>query len=52
VKGYSKRFIYGEMFNKFPAANGVVHSHGEAVLPYVTSGAPLTPVFHMAGFLG
>jgi len=32
--------------------NCVIHSHAEAVLPYVTSGVPLLPVFHMAGFLG
>ncbi|KAK0702789.1 class II aldolase and Adducin N-terminal domain-containing protein [Lasiosphaeris hirsuta] len=51
-KGYSERFIHGEMFKKFPAVNCVVHSHAEAVLPYVTSGVPLMPVFHMAGFLG
>ena len=51
-KGYSERFIHGEMFSKFPAVNCVVHSHAEAVLPYVTSGVPLLPVFHMAGFLG
>jgi ribulose-5-phosphate 4-epimerase/fuculose-1-phosphate aldolase len=51
-KGYSERFIHGEMFKKFPAVNCVIHSHAEAVLPYVTSGVPLLPVFHMAGFLG
>jgi ribulose-5-phosphate 4-epimerase/fuculose-1-phosphate aldolase len=51
-KGYSERFIHGEMFKKFPEVNCVIHSHAEAVLPYVTSGVPLLPVFHMAGFLG
>ncbi|KAK3314052.1 class II aldolase and Adducin N-terminal domain-containing protein [Apodospora peruviana] len=51
-KGYSERFIHGEMFKRFPDVNCVVHSHAEAVLPYVTSGVPLMPVFHMAGFLG
>ena len=51
-KGYSERFIHGEMFKKFPGVNCVIHSHAEAVLPYVTSGVPLLPVFHMAGFLG
>ncbi|KAK0611664.1 class II aldolase/adducin N-terminal [Immersiella caudata] len=51
-KGYSERFIHGEMFKRFPGVNCVVHSHAEAVLPYVTSGVPLMPVFHMAGFLG
>jgi ribulose-5-phosphate 4-epimerase/fuculose-1-phosphate aldolase len=51
-KGYSERFIHGEMFKKFPEVNCVIHSHAEAVLPYVTSGIPLLPVFHMAGFLG
>lgn len=51
-KGYSERFIHGEIYKKFPDVNCVVHSHAEAVLPYVTSGVPLMPVFHMAGFLG
>lgn len=51
-KGYSERFIHGELFKRFPEVNCVVHSHAEAVLPYVTSGVPLLPVFHMAGFLG
>lgn len=51
-KGYSERFIHGEMFRIFPNVNCVVHSHAEAVLPYVTCGVPLKPVFHMSGFLG
>ncbi|KAM7194534.1 Adducin-related protein 2 [Naviculisporaceae sp. PSN 640] len=51
-KGYSERFIHGEIFKMFQDVNCVVHSHSEAVLPYVTSGVPLLPVFHMAGFLG
>ncbi|KAM7213944.1 Adducin-related protein 2 [Rhypophila decipiens] len=51
-KGYSERFIHGEMFGKFENVNCVVHSHAEAVLPYVTSGVSLVPIFHMAGFLG
>lgn len=51
-KGYSERFIHGEMFKMFDDVNCVIHSHAEAVLPYVTSGVPLLPVFHMAGFLG
>ncbi len=51
-KGYAERFIHGEMFRMFPSVNCVIHSHAEDVLPYVTSGVPLMPVFHMAGFLG
>ncbi|KAF2101266.1 arad-like aldolase/epimerase [Rhizodiscina lignyota] len=51
-KGYSERFIHGEVFRMFPSVNCVVHSHAEDVLPYVTSGVPLLPVFHMSGFLG
>ena len=51
-KSYSERFIHGELFKKFPGVNCVIHSHAEEVLPYVTSGIPLMPVFHMAGFLG
>lgn len=51
-KGYSERFIHGELFRMYPSINSVVHSHAEEVLPYVTSGVPLKPIFHMAGFLG
>ena len=51
-KGYSERFIHGELFRMYPSINCVVHSHAEEVLPYVTSGVPLKPIFHMAGFLG
>lgn len=51
-KGYSERFIHGEIFKRYPAVNSVVHSHAESVLPYVTSNVPLKPVFHMGGFLG
>ena len=51
-KGYSERFIHGEMYRMFPGVNCVVHSHAEAVLPYVVVGVPLRAVFHMAGFLG
>lgn len=51
-KGYSERFIHGELFRRFPAVNCVIHSHAEEVLPYVVSmGVKLKPVYHMAGFL-
>jgi ribulose-5-phosphate 4-epimerase/fuculose-1-phosphate aldolase len=51
-KGYSERFIHGEIFKKFPDVNCVIHSHADDVLPYVVSGVPMKPVYHMAGFLG
>jgi ribulose-5-phosphate 4-epimerase/fuculose-1-phosphate aldolase len=51
-KGYSERFIHGELFRVYPSINCIVHSHAEEVLPYVTAGVPLKPIFHMAGFLG
>ena len=51
-KGYSERFIHGEMFKQYPDVNCVIHSHAEDVLPYVVSGVPMRPVYHMAGFLG
>jgi ribulose-5-phosphate 4-epimerase/fuculose-1-phosphate aldolase len=50
-KGYSERFIHGEIFKRYPQVNCVVHSHAEAVIPYVTSTVPLLPMYHMAGFL-
>ncbi|KAI1859299.1 uncharacterized protein JN550_012108 [Neoarthrinium moseri] len=52
-KGYSERFIHGEIFRMYPTINCVIHSHAEDVLPYVAAtGVQLLPVFHMAGFLG
>ena len=51
-KGYSERFIHGELFKRFPSVNCVIHSHAEEVLPYVVSGVKLRAVYHMAGFLG
>ncbi|KAF2718444.1 arad-like aldolase/epimerase [Polychaeton citri CBS 116435] len=52
-KGYSERFIHGELMKKYPGVNSVVHSHAEDVLPFVLGGSvPLFPVFHMGGFLG
>ncbi|KAF2493397.1 arad-like aldolase/epimerase [Lophium mytilinum] len=51
-KGYSERFIHGEVFKRFPGVNCVIHSHSEAVIPFMVAGVPLKPAFHMAGFLG
>lgn len=51
-KGYSERFIHGELFRKYPKIQCVVHSHAESVLPYASSDAPLLPMYHMSGFLG
>ena len=50
-KGYSERFIHGEIFKRYPSVNCVVHSHAEAVIPYVSSTVPLLPMYHMGGFL-
>ncbi|KIW29528.1 uncharacterized protein PV07_05341 [Cladophialophora immunda] len=52
-KGYSERFIHGEIYKRYPGVNCVIHSHAEEVLPYVVStGVKLKAVYHMAGFLG
>ncbi|OAP61572.1 hypothetical protein AYL99_03775 [Fonsecaea erecta] len=52
-KGYSERFIHGEIYRRFPGVHCVIHSHAEEVLPYVVSmGVKLQAVYHMAGFLG
>lgn len=51
-KGYSERFIHGELFKRFPSVNSVIHSHAEEVLPYVVTGVQMKAVYHMSGFLG
>ena len=50
-KGYSERFIHGELFKRFPSVNCVIHSHAEEVLPFVFSSVKLKAVYHMGGFL-
>jgi ribulose-5-phosphate 4-epimerase/fuculose-1-phosphate aldolase len=52
AKGYSERYIHGEIFKKYPGVNCVVHSHAESVIPYDSSSIPLEPMYHMAGFMG
>lgn len=51
-KGYAERWIHGEIYKKYPAVNCVIHSHSDAVLPFMAAKVPVRPVFHMAGFLG
>ncbi|KAF2465621.1 arad-like aldolase/epimerase [Lindgomyces ingoldianus] len=51
-RGYSERYIHSEIFKRFPRVMCVVHSHSEAVIPFMTAGVQIRPVFHMAGFLG
>lgn len=50
-KGYSERFIHGEIYKRYSNVQSVVHSHAEAVIPYVTGTVPLKPMYHMGGFL-
>ncbi|KAF2706173.1 arad-like aldolase/epimerase [Pleomassaria siparia CBS 279.74] len=51
-RGYSERFIHGEIYARYPAVKCVVHSHSESVIPFMAAGFQIKPVFHMAGFLG
>ena len=52
-KGYTERFIHGELYKRYPTIQCVVHSHAEAVIPYVVANdVHLMPVYHMGGFLG
>jgi ribulose-5-phosphate 4-epimerase/fuculose-1-phosphate aldolase len=51
-KGYSERFIHGELFKRFPQIQAVVHSHAEAVLPFTVGAIPMKPLVHMSGFFG
>ncbi|KAL2424168.1 Decarboxylase tropJ [Exophiala dermatitidis] len=50
-RGYSERFIHGELYKRFSDVHCVIHSHAEEVLPYVVTGVKLRAVYHMAGFL-
>ncbi|KAF2801048.1 arad-like aldolase/epimerase [Melanomma pulvis-pyrius CBS 109.77] len=51
-RGYSERYIHGEIYSRFPHVQCVVHSHSEAVIPFMAARIAVKPVFHMAGFLG
>lgn len=57
-RGYSERFIHGEMFRRYPGVHSVIHSHALEVIPFAVAGVEgeggvqLRAMFHMAGFLG
>lgn len=51
-RGYSERYIHGEIYSRYPDVQCVVHSHSETVIPFMAAGIAIKPVFHMAGFLG
>ncbi|KAI0489893.1 major facilitator superfamily domain-containing protein [Xylaria cf. heliscus] len=50
--GFIERYIHSEIYKRFSQINAVVHSHSPAVIPYSISNVPLSPLIHMAGFLG
>jgi ribulose-5-phosphate 4-epimerase/fuculose-1-phosphate aldolase len=51
-KGYQERFIYSEIYKRFPHINSVAHSHSEAMMPYTMNGVKMQPAFYIAWCLG
>ena len=49
---YLERFIHSEIYRARPDIKAVVHSHSPAVLPFGVTRTPLSPIYHMAGFMG
>lgn len=50
---YLERFIHAAIFRARPDVHAVVHSHSKSVIPFgAAEDVRLTPVSHMAGFLG
>jgi ribulose-5-phosphate 4-epimerase/fuculose-1-phosphate aldolase len=52
VRLYGERVIHGEIFKARPDVMAVCHHHAPAIMPYVISGTPLVPVFHLGATLG
>ena len=49
---YLERFIHGEIYRARPDVKAVVHCHTPSLIPFGVTGAPLQPVFGLAGFIG
>lgn len=49
---YGERVIHGEIFKARPDVMAVCHHHAAAIMPFVVSGEPLVPVFHLGATLG
>jgi HCOMODA/2-hydroxy-3-carboxy-muconic semialdehyde decarboxylase len=52
VRLYGERVIHGEIFKARPDVMAVCHHHAPAVMPYVITGTPLMPVYHLGATLG
>ena len=52
-KGYSERFIHGEVLKRYPEVNSVIHSHSKEIVPFgLVSNVQFRPCTNTAGFLG
>jgi len=50
---YLERFIHAALYRARPDVHAIVHSHSRSVIPFgAAAGVQLTPISHMAGFLG
>ncbi len=50
-RGYTERFIHGEIYRARPDVMAVVHSHPADVIAFSVTGVPMRPLTHMAAFL-
>ena len=50
-RGYTERFIHGEIYRARPDVMSVVHSHPADVIAFSVTGVPLRPLTHMGAFL-
>lgn len=48
---YLERYIHAAIYRARPDVKALVHSHSLGVIPFGVSTVPLSPLFHMAGFL-
>lgn len=51
-KLYAERVIHGEIYKARPDVTAVVHHHSPAMMPFVITGTPLIPVFHLGATTG
>jgi ribulose-5-phosphate 4-epimerase/fuculose-1-phosphate aldolase len=51
-KLYAERVVHGEIYKARPDVTAVVHHHSPAMMPFVITGTPLIPVFHLGATTG
>ncbi len=52
VRLYGELVIHGCLYQDRPDVHAICHHHCDSIMPFVMTGEPLVPVYHMGGAMG